>query len=152
MTTDDLYAQYAGYVATIVRSRVPWPDAEDVKQDVWLRVTRAVAAGRFDGQHPMAWLKRIAINRAFDYYREPHLTGELGEWIRGSPDDIETVDPAIIPALTALREPWRRAVLLAVVGYGSSEAAALMGLRDVTYRVYLWRGRQQLRAQLQEAV
>ena len=150
MTAADLYTQYAGYVATIVRSRVPWPDAEDVTQDVWVRVTRAV--DRFDGQHPKAWLRRITINRAFDYYREPHLTGELGEWIQGSPDDIETVDPAIGAALAALREPWRRAVLLAVVGYGSSEAAALMGLRDVTYRVYLWRGRQQLRAQLQEAV
>ena len=152
MTADDLYAQYAGYVATIVRSRVPWPDSEDVKQDVWLRVTRAVAAGRFDGQHPMAWLKRIAINQTIERFRHQHADSELGEWVQGSPDDIETVDPAIIPALTALREPWRRAVLLAVVGHGSSEAAALMGLRDVTYRVYLWRGRQHLRAQLQEAV
>ena len=151
MTADDLYAQYAGYVATIVRSRVPWQDAEDVTQDVWLRVTRAIDAGRFDGQHPMAWLKRITINQTIERFRHQHADSELGEGVQGSPG-VDCVDPAIIPALTALREPWRRAVLLASVGYGSSEAAALMGLRDVTYRVYLWRGRQQLMAQLQEAV
>ena len=146
-----LYAEHHQFVRAIVRNHAPWPECEDIEQVVWLRVTRAIRDGRFNGQSPHGWLATIAtrccIDAARNRWRRVH---ELGDWVPGAPD-VQTVDPAIATAVSALREPWRRAVLLAAVGYGSAEAAALMGLREVTYRVYLYRGRQHLRKQLEVA-
>ena len=45
------------------------PDAEDVYQDVFLRLYQQTWAAEADGQHMKAWLIRTTINRCADMQR-----------------------------------------------------------------------------------
>ena len=45
-------------------------DAEDITQEVFLRLVRAAPAFR-DGEHRRAWLLRVTANCAKDFFRAP---------------------------------------------------------------------------------
>jgi RNA polymerase sigma factor (sigma-70 family) len=78
-------------VRTLRRSyRFAEAEAEDVAQDVIVRLLKAAAEGKLaDVQNPGAYLMRIARNRAVDVLRRSRDTIELGELTEtlGSRDD-----------------------------------------------------------------
>ena len=128
-------------------------DAEDVYQDVFLRL--AQSATEFSGQeHLKAWLLRVAVNRCHDVARlrsrrpsvpldsmpfEPVDAGPL------SPDEVR----ALWEAVGELSESKRIVIhLYYQEGYSGKEIAEVLGIEPSTVRTRLQRARAQLRTSL----
>ena len=128
-------------------------DAEDVYQDVFLRL--AQSATEFSSQeHLKAWLLRVAVNRCHDVARlrsrrpavpldsmpfEPSDAGPL------SPDEVR----ALWEAVGELPESMRVVIhLYYQEGYSGKEIAGLLGLEPSTVRTRLQRARAQLKKSL----
>ena len=128
-------------------------DAEDVYQDVFLRL--AQSATEFSSQeHLKAWLLRVAVNRCHDVARlrsrrpavpldsmpfEPSDAGPL------SPDEVR----ALWEAVGELPESMRVVIhLYYQEGYSGKEIAGLLGLEPSTVRTRLQRARAQLKTSL----
>jgi RNA polymerase sigma-70 factor (ECF subfamily) len=129
------------------RMLASYDDAEDAVQDTYLRAWRGWSG--FDGEHPRAWLYRIATNACLDLIRArarraPSTRTEVA-WLTpypdpvldqipstdATPDDVavarETIELAFLAALQVL-PPRQRAALLAreVLGLPATETAALL--------------------------
>ncbi len=125
-------------------------DAEDVYQEVFLRLLRDTTAFR-DEEHLKAWLIRVTLSRCSDLRRsawfkrtapmeaapdaaapETEDYSDLWQAIRGLPDDLQTVIH-----------------LHYVEGYETDRIAAMIGCRPATVRTRLHRARKQLRLDLE---
>ena len=133
-------------------------DAEDLTQDVFVRVFRSLAdytPGTFEG-----WLHRITTNLFLDGVRRKQRIR-----FDALPDDAERLpgktpspateiderlfDPDIQQALDALPPEFRAAVVLCdIEGLSYEEIAATLGIKLGTVRSRIHRGRAQLRAAL----
>jgi RNA polymerase sigma-70 factor (ECF subfamily) len=133
-------------------------DAEDLTQEVFLRVFRSLDSyvpGTFEG-----WLHRITTNLFLDQVRRRAR-------LRFDPvgDDLETrvgsapaahdlalqalFDPDVEEAISGLSPEFRAAVLLADVdGLSYEEVADVLGLKLGTVRSRIHRGRSRLRRAL----
>lgn len=135
-------------------------DAEDLTQDVFVRVFRSLSTyrpGSFEG-----WLHRITTNLFLDGVRRsarlrtsPLLDeGGLDRLPGAEPDPGQLIhdaglDPDVVRALHALAPDFRQVVLLAdVEGRTSQEIADALGVKPATVRTRLHRGRTQMRAAL----
>src|SRR4051794_25921794 len=126
------------------RMLASYDDAEDAVQETFLRAWRAWDG--FDGQHPRAWLYRIATNVCLDLIRargRQAASPDVG-WLTPYPDPLleeipapddgpaelavakETIELAFLAALQVL-PPRQRAALLAreVLGMPAAETAEL---------------------------
>lgn len=137
------------------------PEAEDVTQEVFLKVHQAIAS--FRGESELSsWIYRIAFNRALNLkqrvrFRTPHLEeAVLREMLstRPSPDlDLEAKlrDQTITECIASLPEVYQSALRLYYwLGAGVEEVADLLGVPENTAKSYLYRSRQLLKAMLQE--
>ena len=120
-------------------------DAEDVYQDVFLRLLQQTAD--WDDEHMKAWLIRATLNRCADLHRfrlrRPVLALEdiPDTAAAGDPKDAELWD-----AVARLPEKLRTAVHLHYAeGYSTEEIAALLGIPAATVRTRLHRARRQLK-------
>jgi RNA polymerase sigma-70 factor (ECF subfamily) len=133
-------------------------DAEDLTQDVFVRVFRSLGdytPGTFEG-----WLHRITTNLFLDNVRRKARIR-----FDALPDDAERVagrmpspateiderlfDPDVQHALDALPPEFRAAVVLCdIEGLSYEEIAATLGIKLGTVRSRIHRGRAQLRAAL----
>lgn len=134
-------------------------DAEDITQEVFIRVFRSLASytpGTFEG-----WLHRITTNLFLDMARRrarirfEGLAEAADERIEGrepSPDqayDDRHFDADIQTALDALSAEFRVPVVLCdIEGLSYEEIAATLGIKLGTVRSRIHRGRAQLRAAL----
>ncbi len=136
-------------------------DAQDLVQDVLLRVNRGLATyrpGSLEG-----WLSRITTNAFLDRVR-----AKKRRPLDALPDDPERVLPAsasadealakaqlpddVQAALVALPEDYRAAVVLCdVVGFSYQEIAESLDLPVGTVRSRIHRGRSRLREVLVDA-
>ena len=128
-------------------------DAEDVYQDVFLRL--AQSATEFSSQeHLKAWLLRVAVNRCHDVARlrsrrpavpldsmpfEPSDAGPL------SPDEVRALWEAVGELPASMRVVIH---LYYPEGYSGKEIAGLLGLEPSTVRTRLQRARAQLKISL----
>ena len=128
-------------------------DAEDVYQDVFLRLAQS-ATECSSQEHLKAWLLRVAVNRCHDVARlrsrrpavpldsmpfEPSDAGPL------SPDEVR----ALWEAVGELPESMRVVIhLYYQEGYSGKEIAGLLGLEPSTVRTRLQRARAQLKISL----
>ncbi len=120
-------------------------DAEDVYQEVFLRLWRQETAG-WNGERMKAWLIRATVNRCADLHRfrlrRPVLTLEEVPDM-AAPDDEAR---ALWAAVAALPEKLRVPIHLHYgEGYSTEEIAHLLGIPAATVRTRLHRGRQRLR-------
>jgi RNA polymerase sigma factor (sigma-70 family) len=133
-------------------------DAEDLTQEVFVRVFRSLATytpGTFEG-----WLHRITTNLFLDGARRRQrirfegLGDDLAHRIRSDESpaqawDDSHLDGDIQAALLALPPDYRAAVVLCdIEGFSYEEIAATMGVKLGTVRSRIHRGRAQLRAAL----
>ena len=135
-------------------------DAEDLTQDVFIRVFRSLSSytpGTFEG-----WLHRITTNLFLDRARRRQrirfdaLAEDAAERLQGrelSPaqayDDRE-LDADIQKALDSLAPEYRAAVVLCdIEGLSYEEIAATLGVKLGTVRSRIHRGRAQLREALE---
>ena len=134
-------------------------DAEDLAQEVFVRVFRSLASykpGTFEG-----WLHRITTNLFLDGARRKQrirfegLGDDAAQRLPGtevSPAqawDETHLDGDIQAALQALPPAYRAAVVLCdIEGFSYEEIAATMGVKLGTVRSRIHRGRAQLRIAL----
>ncbi len=134
-------------------------DAEDLTQEVFVRVFRSLATytpGTFEG-----WLHRITTNLFLDGARRRQrirfegLGDEVAHRVAGAEQspaqvwDDSHLDGDIQAALLALPPDYRAAVVLCdIEGFSYEEIAATMGVKLGTVRSRIHRGRAQLRAAL----
>ena len=135
-------------------------DAEDLTQDVFVRVFRSLSSytpGTFEG-----WLHRITTNLFLDQVRRKQrirfdaLGENAGDRLAGrepSPAQIyddQHFDPDVQQALDELTPDFRAAVVLCdIEGLSYEEIAATLGIKLGTVRSRIHRGRSQLRAALE---
>ncbi|MER6014013.1 RNA polymerase sigma factor [Streptomyces bluensis] len=135
-------------------------DAEDLVQETLLRAYRAI--GRFDGEHPRAWLltimRRAEINR--HRRRTPRLLDDpdadldrlSSVGVAESPEELvlgESFDAVVGAALAALPDKHQQVVRLVDIGglsYG--EAAEVLDVPEGTVMSRLHRARKRIRTQL----
>jgi RNA polymerase sigma factor (sigma-70 family) len=134
-------------------------DAEDLTQDVFVRVFRSLSSytpGTFEG-----WLHRITTNLFLDGVRRKQrirfdaLAEDAADRVSGReqpPDrvlDDRMLEGDIQAALDELAPDFRAAVVLCdVEGLSYEEIAATLGIKLGTVRSRIHRGRAQLRAAL----
>jgi RNA polymerase sigma-70 factor, ECF subfamily len=135
-------------------------DAEDLTQDVFIRVFRSLSSyspGTFEG-----WLHRITTNLFLDGARRRQrirfdaLSDESAERLHSrEPNPAQTVDDRSLDAdvqaaLNALAPEYRAAVVLCdIEGLTYEEIAATLGVKLGTVRSRIHRGRAQLRESLE---
>jgi RNA polymerase sigma-70 factor (ECF subfamily) len=135
-------------------------DAEDLTQEVFVRVFRSLAnyePGTFEG-----WLHRITTNLFLDQARRRRrirfegLAEDAAERLRGHEPtpaqayDDKKLDADVEAALEGLGPDYRAAVVLCdIEGLSYEEIAATVGVKVGTVRSRLHRGRAQLRAALE---
>ena len=135
-------------------------DAEDLTQDVFVRVFRSLSSytpGTFEG-----WLHRITTNLFLDQVRRKQrirfdgLADDAAERLPGKEPgpaqvyDERHFDDDVQRSLDALPPDFRAAVVLCdIEGLSYEEIAATLGIKLGTVRSRIHRGRSQLRAALE---
>lgn len=134
-------------------------EAEEVAQEVFLRVHRAI--GSFRGESQLgSWLYRIAFNQAVNVkarvrYRAPHLGVEaLAEAAAPGPDAHDALaarrsERALLECIAELPEVYQSALRLHYwMDAGVAEIATLLGVPENTVKSYLHRARRLLHVKL----
>ncbi len=146
-------------------------DAEEVAQDVLLRVFRKIDAFRGDSALS-SWIYRITFNTAMSRLRtlkhrrpgevaletvsrtdlaDPAAPREVADWSDLADDRLlrSEMRTRLVSALSVLPDIYRDAVLLRdVQGLSTEEASAVLGVKRQTLKSRLHRGRLILREQL----
>lgn len=124
-------------------------DAEDVMQEVFLRLVRHKPA--FDSEaHARAWLLKVASNCATDLFRLPWRRREepLEEDVSAPEEPGEgSVTEAVLSLPARYRIPIH---LYYYEGYSVAEIADITGKREGTIKSHLSRARALLRDKLKE--
>ena len=147
----DAMEQYGDAVYRLALCRLDSrADAEDVFQDVFLRLLRDKTEFR-DGEHLKAWLLRVTVNCCNDLRRSAWFKRTAP--LEAAPDAaarmLET-HSELWQAVHALPDDLRTAVWLHYVeGYGTDEIASLVGCRPATVRTRLHRARKRLKFELE---
>ncbi len=141
-----------GYVAR----RVSADDAEDILQDIFVRIHTKLADLK-DTQNITAWAYQIARNAITDYHRRCAATGRAmaavaedaeaadarGDIVREAADDFAR---CLQPLLNQLPEHYRRAVTMTELdGLTQKAAAGRLGLSVSGMKARVQRGRSKLR-------
>jgi RNA polymerase sigma-70 factor (ECF subfamily) len=159
-TWDEVVREHSGRVFRLAfRLTGNRHDAEDLTQEVFVRVFRSLSGyrpGTFEG-----WLHRITTNVFLDQARRRQrirfdaLPDDFGDRLPGRippPDDSYTADlfdDDVEVALAALKPEFRVAVVLCdVEGLSYDEIADVLGVKIGTVRSRIHRGRSQLRKAL----
>ena len=134
------------------RLRAGGADAEDVVQDVVVRVLRrGRSVGDLDA--PGAYLRRAVANECVSRWRRTArevTVAELPDRIRPAPEDAVLDRLAVAEALGALTERQRRVVALTVLDdRPDSEVATLLGISEITVRTTRSRALGRLRLRLE---
>ncbi|HTS13092.1 MAG TPA: sigma-70 family RNA polymerase sigma factor [Candidatus Limnocylindrales bacterium] len=142
-----LYQRHARMVHGILLAHVPFSEADDLVQDVFLVALRKLDSLR-EPEAFAGWLIAIARNRANDFHRKPRASEELPAEI-GSRDPESLEARAALDAILSLPEAYRETLILRLVeGMSGPEIAARTGLAPGSVRVNLHRGMKQLREKL----
>jgi len=137
------------------------PEAEDVAQEVFLKVHHAIQSFRGESEFS-SWIYRITFNQAVNLkarvrFRSPHADDTvLHEMVSREPGphrQAETAqrDRALAQCIQTLPEVYQSALRLYYwLGAGVAEIAELLGVPENTAKSYLHRARQLLHGMLKE--
>jgi RNA polymerase sigma-70 factor (ECF subfamily) len=155
----EMWAEFAPPLRAFLARRVPpGVDAEDLVQDVFLRVIRHAETLR-SVDRPEAWLFQVARNALRDSLRvrlrRDGRTDTLDVDLPADADEAadRAAEAELAPCLTAmigrLAEPYRTAITLtSLQGLTQAEAARLAGVSISGMKSRVQRGRDQLRGML----
>ncbi len=125
-------------------------DAEDVYQDVFLRLLRDSTEFR-DSEHLKAWLLRVTLRCCIDLRRSAwwKRTAPMEAAADTAAPENET-DDSLWQAVRALPDELRTVVwLFYVEGCGTDEIAQIVHCRPATVRTRLHRARAKLKTELE---
>jgi RNA polymerase sigma-70 factor (ECF subfamily) len=144
---DELYRMYAPVVHGIVLLRVPYTEAPDIVQEVFILAYENLGSLR-DRNAFAGWLARIARNRAAEFHRTKRPAEELSDELRG-PKNVSAEALEILETIRSLPETYRETLVLRLVeGMTGIEIADRTGLTHESVRVNLHRGMGLLRQKL----
>lgn len=125
-------------------------DAEDVFQDVFLRLYRQEKLDMTDPEHVKAWLIRTALNRCADVKRFRFRRGTLPlDELKEAAEQVDERAVEVWMAVAALPVRFRTVVHLHYAeGYSTEEIAAMLGIPAATVRTRLRRARLRLKEML----
>jgi RNA polymerase sigma-70 factor (ECF subfamily) len=169
---DDLASLYGPRIQQLAfRYLKNWEDAEEVAQDVLLKVYRKIEAFRGDAALS-SWIYRITFNTAMSRLRtgrfnknaevQPpelqiegmeHVTAEPADWTSLADDQVMRAQmrKSLVEALTHLPTVYRVPVLLRDIhGLSTEQASAILKVKPQTLKSRLHRGRLILRKYLGE--
>ena len=145
-----------------------WEDAEEVTQDVLMKVFRKIDAFRGDAALS-SWIYRITFNTAMSRLRSvragrmaeqpdfsdsaEHAAHEPADWSALADDAVMRTQMRrrLVQALTVLPTVYRIPVLLRdIQGLSTEEASAVLRVKPQTLKSRLHRGRLMLRSQLED--
>jgi len=160
----ELFRRHSDWVfrlALSILGRGREAEAEDVAQEVFLKVHHALASFRGDAK-VSSWIYRITFNQAMNMkararYRRPHLDDAvLSEAATAEPSpysQLETAqrDQALSECIHTLPDIYQSALRLYYwLGASVGEVAALLDVPENTVKSYLHRARQLLDGMLKE--
>lgn len=137
------------------------PEAEDVTQEVFLKVHHAIASFRGDSEFT-SWIYRITFNQAVNLksrvrFRSPHADDSvLYDKATPSPGPDSHAenaqrDQALADCIRTLPEVYQSALRLYYwLGAGVGEVAALLDVPENTAKSYLHRARHLLHGMLKQ--
>ncbi len=155
------YSALVFRLAVSILGREFIPEAEDVAQEVFLKVHYALESFRGEAEFS-SWIYRIAFNQAVNLkarvrFRSPHADDTVLDWAvslePGPHRQAETAqrDQALAGCIQTLPEVYQSALRLYYwLGAGMDEVAALLGVPENTAKSYLHRARQLLHGMLKE--
>ena len=141
-----LYERYKPMVHGILLAHVPYADAEDLMQTVFVQAMERLHTLR-DAEAFGGWLAAIARNLAADYYRRRKNLVPLDQFHGSRTHSHEAA--AALDAIRSLPEAYRETLMLRLVeGMTGPEIAERTNLTPDSVRVNLCRGMKLLRARL----
>ena len=159
----ELYVQYGSRILALCRRYVSDPaDAEDLKQDAFVKIYRVI--GQFRWTRPgslYAWMSRVTINMAFDSYgkrrRLARQLVDVEEMENVLPDESTREEAASVPPevlaamIEALPEGYRTVFkLYCIDGLSHKDIAALLGIKEKSSSASLSRARALLSDAIRE--
>lgn len=157
--TRSAYDEFEGRLRPFIAGRVPAADVDDVVQDVFLRVQRALSGLR-DDQSFVPWLYQVARSAIAESHRqrsrqpaplpEDQLEIELPEEATG-PTALEAeLASYLVPLIARLPSPYREALtLVELEGMTQQAAADALGISLSGMKSRVQRGRAKLREVLE---
>ena len=154
-----LWSQHAPHIDAVVRRLAGDPDlAEDIAQEVWIQIFRALPSYRGESQFG-TWAHRIAVNRTLNALRRTRRLGKIETDMEEETVSVEhTGDRAmlrsVIDAAAAKLSPGARTVFLMhdVEGYTHEEIATELGITPGGSKSQLFKARAKLRRLLAHLV
>ena len=154
-----LWSQHAPHIDAVVRRLAGDPDlAEDIAQEVWIQIFRALPTYRGESQFG-TWAHRIAVNRTLNALRRTRRLVKIETDMEEDTVMVEhTGDRAmlrsVIDAAAAKLSPGARTVFLMhdVEGYTHEEIATELGITPGGSKSQLFKARAKLRRLLAHLV
>ena len=154
-----LWSQHAPHIDAVVRRLAGDPDlAEDIAQEVWIQIFRALPSYRGESQFG-TWAHRIAVNRTLNALRRTRRLTKIETDMDEETVTVEhTGDRAmlrsVIDAAAAKLSPGARTVFLMhdVEGYTHEEIATELGITPGGSKSQLFKARAKLRRLLAHLV
>ena len=154
-----LWSQHAPHIDAVVRRLAGDPDlAEDIAQEVWIQIFRALPTYRGESQFG-TWAHRIAVNRTLNALRR---TRRLTKIETEMDEETVTVEHggdqamlrSVIDAAAAKLSPGARTVFLMhdVEGFTHEEIATELGITPGGSKSQLFKARAKLRRLLAHLV
>lgn len=139
--------QYSRMLQKLALTRLPPADAEDVVQEVFLKLMTARPHFRDEG-HERAWLIRTTLNRASDIRKAAERNNlPLEEDVPSREEEL----PRLLSAVQALPSKYSAVIhLFYYEGYSIKEISEMLKLPGSTVGTRLSRGRDKLKELLKE--
>jgi RNA polymerase sigma-70 factor (ECF subfamily) len=154
-----LWSQHAPHVDAVVRRLAGDPDlAEDIAQEVWIQIFRALPSYRGESQFG-TWAHRIAVNRTLNALRRTRRLTKIEtdmdeDTVSVEHDGDRAMLRSVIDAAAAKLSPGARTVFLMhdVEGYTHEEIATELGITAGGSKSQLFKARAKLRRLLAHLV
>jgi RNA polymerase sigma-70 factor (ECF subfamily) len=169
---EHLLDRYQDHVLRIVKKHVPYGDAEDTIQDVFIRVYKALPNFKEKGSFKQ-WLSAIAVKTCYDFWRKRYRSKELPmsdltenhrEWLKKTLSDQsgrsfqeerreEKAKELLDWAMNKLSAKDRMVLeLVYFEGLSMKEVAGLLGWSTANVKVRSFRSRKKLETLLMELI
>lgn len=142
-------------LTTFIRSRVPKDVADDLLQDVFIKIHTRIDSLKKDTKLE-SWLYQITRNTIIDYYRSKRTTEEFTDWIeQPQPEEEEVIRKELSlclePMIKKLPDKYRKAIQLSEIeNKTQQEVAELEGISLSGAKSRVQRGRVLLKTMLYE--
>jgi RNA polymerase sigma-70 factor (ECF subfamily) len=154
-----LWSQHAPHIDAVVRRLAGDPDlAEDIAQEVWIQIFRALPSYRGESQFG-TWAHRIAVNRTLNALRRTRRLTKIETEMDEETVTVEhggdrSILRSVIDAAAAQLSPGARTVFLMhdVEGYTHEEIATELGITPGGSKSQLFKARAKLRRLLAHVV